>query len=219
MYDENQEPYQVIGATQDITEYEELLQERESIMESIKDNFYVIDNDLNIQFCNKSMNDYVERLMGIRELSGKHIYDVFPMLQETDFSYALAKALETNTAVRLEWYVELVDDWFEHHFYPFNGGCTILFKSIKNRKLAEEKLLTINHELIEKTEELKNDLLSEIRYAYLYVEYLTENNRQDAIPSDLMSFVNSSAKYRLKYKKLLNELKTEAEKNILNYEK
>lgn len=66
------------------------------------------------------------------------------------------------------------------------------------------------------TEELKNDLRSEIRYAYLYVEYLTENNRQDAIPSDLMSFVNSSAKYRLKYKKLLNELKNREENNALN---
>ena len=174
IYDNNEQPYQVIGATQDITENENLQQDRERILESIKDNFYVLDNDLNIQFCNKPMLDFLETELGLTELNGKYVYDLFPFLLDNDFSKALKESIDTKSPVHIDIYVAVLDNWFEQHFYPFDGGCTIIFKSINQRKQAEKKLLTLNHELIEKTEELKDSNIELERFAYVASHDLQE---------------------------------------------
>ncbi|MFM2358924.1 MAG: hypothetical protein RLY16_917 [Bacteroidota bacterium] len=164
VYDKEGIPTHFIGAIQDITEMENLVADKERILESISDYFYVLDKDQRFIYCN---NSFLRKFQIKGEnIVGKKVLDVFPRLLNTAFPLKLMHAIETGEYVCFEMYVEGSDTWYEQYFYPFNGGCTSMFKDINARKLAEQSLITANNLLQSKTAELTqlNNELEQFAY-------------------------------------------------------
>ena len=165
-------PTQLIGANIDITDMENLLKERERILESISDFFYVLDRNLNFLYCNATtLNNFN---LTEKDIVGKHILEVFPVLANTIVNENFVKAMETNEYINFEVFMEDYDTWYEQHFYPFENGCTVIFKKINDRKIAEAQLLKANTELELKTKELIHTNSELERFAYIASHDLQE---------------------------------------------
>lgn len=111
---------------------------RNLILESIQDNFYVLDKN----FCFSYINESCSRLFGrsAAELLGKSIWEVFPILAQGEFKEQAYKAMATQNSCHFEFYSEVFDDWFDESFYPSETGMSVFFRSVSERKRAEKEL-------------------------------------------------------------------------------
>lgn len=130
------------GIAKDISSLRRIERERSLILESILDYFYVLDHDFRFTYVNASASE----VMGIPadELLGRNIFDVFPALAEENFYRYVKQALETRQPVHFEYYSKVVDTWFDESLYPTEEGLTVFFKSLTERKKAEEELKKSN---------------------------------------------------------------------------
>lgn len=130
------------GLAKDISSIRRIERERSLILESILDYFYVLDHDLRFTYVNASASE----VMGIsaEDLLGRRIFDVFPVLGQDDFYRHVKQALETRQPVHFEYYSKVVDTWFDESLYPTEEGLTVFFKSLTERKKAEEELRKSN---------------------------------------------------------------------------
>jgi PAS domain S-box-containing protein len=198
IYDDQGNPIQLIGAIKDITEIEELIEERERILESINDYFYVLDLQMNFKYCNQAFaNRYLE---GNREkVIGKNIYEMFPFLKQSVLAEHLSNAINSGISDHFDLYLdveELAPVWIEEHIYPFENGLSVLFRDISDRKVAEQNLQKLNAALQIKTQELTNSNTELERFAYVASHDLQEPLRM------VSSFMQLFEK---KYERLVDE--------------
>ena len=175
-FDENRKPLFFILYLQDVTELSRLAFDRQIILDSISDNFYVLDKTGNLLFYNKHFGrNYL--LVDEDEAIGKNIFDFFPLLKESIYGQKLKEAFESNQAQHYEFFFESNDrfsSWYEQYFYPFENGCSVLFRDISERKKTEENLIQLNRSLNIKTDELINTNAELERFAYVASHDLQE---------------------------------------------
>ena len=186
------------SAIQDITERENALNERKRIIDSINDNFYVLDKNVKFLYYNKK---YAKNYLNIEDDSyiGKSLYQFFPFLQLNNFDHYLQTAFSTGLPQHFDMFLNVdgyEDRWFEQHMYPFEGGCTVLFRDISKQKVADQYLLQLNEELSLKTKELSSINVELERFAYVASHDLQEPLRM------VTSFLKL---FEAKYKNMVDE--------------
>lgn len=133
---------QIYGALiqhDNVTEKELQKQEIANMLESMTDAFYSVDEQLNIT----SVNSGAARLLKKKkkDLIGKNILALFPEARDTEFYWHYHNVLKTQKTAHFEAYFPALSTWFESYVYSGkNGGLSVYFKDIRERKKAESQL-------------------------------------------------------------------------------
>lgn len=128
----------IFAVAKDTTEKKKLDEERKRILESISDFFFALDKNFNFTY----MNSATEQLFRIApgKLIGKNIWQAKPSLKDSVFYEKAQQAISSREPVSFEWYDEYADSWFEESLYPSEDGLSVFFRSINDRKAAEQAL-------------------------------------------------------------------------------
>lgn len=108
-----------------------------SILESITDAFFAVDNSWNITYLNQIGQKYLGR--NAKDLIGKSFWKEFPSLLETEFYSAYHKALTQKVVVEFEEFSPLTKRWYEVRACPTKDGLAVYYRNISERKATEEK--------------------------------------------------------------------------------
>lgn len=159
------------GSFQDITaiknsEMEALKasKEKEIILESIGDAFYMVDNDWNVTYWNRHSANLLE--CSREEIINKNIWDRFPNAIQTKIYSRYHKAVLEQSIENFEEYYESLSKWFEITAYPSNSGLSVYFRDVTARKETQLQIIELNKNLKAHTEELvqRNSDLEQFSY-------------------------------------------------------
>jgi PAS domain S-box-containing protein len=162
----------IFAVAKDITYKRKLEQERTRILESISDYFYALDANFNFTYINseakKLLQPYEDSLLG------KNIWEVFPLLKESDFYLNAVKAVQHTEPIHFEFYETIADVWYEESFYPTEEGLSVFFRSVNDRKQSEAKLTELNKVLAKNAAEMAASNSELERFAYVASHDLQE---------------------------------------------
>lgn len=126
-------PDQCVGvAFEDITPQKTAQNELEksesfyqSIVDSIGDGFFILDNNLEIQF----FSEKAERLLNLQQqdVVGKQIFDLFPTAKGTIFEEKYTEAVQNKVPLHFKTYVETspYSNWYDIRVHPFEEGILV----------------------------------------------------------------------------------------------
>ncbi len=120
--------------------------ELEDILASISDCFYTVDKDWNITFVNKALEDLYG--MTSAQLLGKNLWQLFPLLKDTELYHKYNLAAQGQKNVSFEAFSPTLNNWVSTNAYPNPNGLTIFFKDITHRKQMEMKILADRQNLL-----------------------------------------------------------------------
>jgi PAS domain S-box-containing protein len=137
------------------------------ILESVQDNFYVINRNWDYVYINEKAASALG--MEPEDFIGKNLWKMFPKYDGTNDGQKFRKSMEKREVSRFETYSKYTNVWYEVNVYPSTEGITILGTDITERKNIEaekqklleneqqltEELQTSNEELQCTTEELR----------------------------------------------------------------
>ena len=135
----------VLGVNTDITERKkaeiEVMRSNQrisEIIESIQDNFYVLDYDWNYVH----INNQSAAIIGLepQDFIGQNHWKMFPQYKGTVLEDNFREAMEKREVRRFEIYSPYNDNWFIVTVYPSAEGITVLGTKITERKKVEEAL-------------------------------------------------------------------------------
>jgi PAS domain S-box-containing protein len=111
-----------------------------NVLENITDGFICLDENLRYSY----LNPAARRLLatrGLTDVLGKNIFEVFPDSRETNAGRAVRRVMSERIPIEVETYSPRVQRWFANRFIPTDdGGVSVLFDDITDRKKAEESL-------------------------------------------------------------------------------
>ncbi|MFC4870883.1 PAS domain S-box protein [Negadavirga shengliensis] len=153
----------IFGSFQDIhrTKSSELAlekayEEKKTILESIGDAFFAVDENWTVTYWNKEAETLLD--MDRNNILGKNLWTIYRDAVELDFYAQYHKAMDTGKSVAFEEYYPTVNKWFEVNAYPSEKGLSVYFKDISLRKLSEQAIKATN-ERFEKVTEATNDAI------------------------------------------------------------
>jgi PAS domain S-box-containing protein len=115
----------------------------EAILESITDDFVAVDCDWRYTYINdralRSTQEWLGRPITREELLGRSLWEVFPETVGAVPYVKYHQAVREGRSVEFETYFAAKDRWFETHVYPSESGLSIYFRTITERKRAEEE--------------------------------------------------------------------------------
>ncbi len=150
---------EILGIGHDITEdynHHLLLVESanklNTILDSITDGFYAVNNDWLITKVNK----VAEQTLGVKaeDLVGKNLWEVFPNDANYVYPTAFQRAMEKKTTLRFEEYFD--KRWFANTVYPSLEGINVFFRDITEQKAKEEAIKSQEKKLKESIQKLKS---------------------------------------------------------------
>jgi len=113
--------------------------EIESVLTSIRDAVYALDNDWRFTFLNTQAEELLERKA--EDLIGRNVWEEFPEAVDTVLFRKYHKALEENVDVEFQFYYPPLKRWFEVRAFPQEeGGLTVYFQDVSNWIAQEEQL-------------------------------------------------------------------------------
>lgn len=137
----------ITGATitrKDISDYERERIEMYDDLENMTDAFLTIANDWTITYINKEAENLLSASK--EELLGLDIWEVYPDAIDSIFYENYSKTMNDRIKTRFEAYYDPLKTWFEIHSFPKeNGGISIYFNNINEKKLKEDKLWNTAH--------------------------------------------------------------------------
>jgi len=117
----------------------ELLQERSEILESITDGFGALDKDGRIIYLNERAAE--DAACSSDAATGRSVWEARPDWRIPAIESRFLKALESRVPVSFEHRFETPGKWWEFHLHPAaNGGLTVYFRDITERKRIETDL-------------------------------------------------------------------------------
>ncbi|TSD67068.1 PAS domain S-box protein [Inquilinus sp. KBS0705] len=111
------------------------LQERNTILESIGDAFFAVDNNWMVTYWNKVAESVLIKTKN--EVLNKNLWDVFPTTINSKSYIEYHNAIKTKKATHFEDYYDQLNKWYEISAYPAATGLSVYFKDITDRKLSE----------------------------------------------------------------------------------
>lgn len=124
-------------STQELREAHELL---DGLLASMSDGFFVLDGDFVVRRFNRAAGELLGR--DPAEVVGRPLLEVFPEAAGSMFEERYSRALREQTADAFEvrFDVEPYADWYSVRVYPLDGGISVYFQIISDRKEAEVRL-------------------------------------------------------------------------------
>lgn len=108
------------------------------ILDRISDGFIALDKDWKYVYINHKASELIGREAG--ELVGRNMWDIYPEAVGNEFYKAYHLAMQTQQYHFIESYYNDFDKWFENHIYPSQGGLSIHFRDITDKKKTELRL-------------------------------------------------------------------------------
>ena len=127
-----------------------------SVIESITDGFFTLNNDWIITYWNKG----VEKLSGIKkeQIEGKCFLNFFKDMEDLKFYSECRFAKQENRSVHFEEFYPTANSWIEVHAYPSVNGLTVFCQNISEQKAAEAAL-KLSNERFDMVVKATNDLV------------------------------------------------------------
>ncbi|NJW53045.1 PAS domain S-box protein [Salinimicrobium oceani] len=156
---ENGQCVRITGSFQDIDKIKraelEILsaaQEKETLLDSIGDAFFGVDQDWKVTYWNK----HATTLLGCpkEEILNKVLWHVFPDAEGTAFQRNYEATMTDKRKRHFESFFERTSAWYEVMVYPSNEGLSVFFKDVTQRKKSNAKLRELNKSLRAHTREL-----------------------------------------------------------------
>src|SRR5437764_2455268 len=111
-----------------------------NILEKTTDGFFAVDSEWNLTYINAEAEAMVGR--NREDLLGGHLWEKFPTLVGTVFQTNYEKVMADQVAMEFEAVDVTGKVWYEVHAYPSNGGVSVFFRDISERKKSETERLT-----------------------------------------------------------------------------
>ena len=115
------------------------LEERNTILESITDAFFAVDNNWVVTY----WNNMAEKVLGVpkAKILEHNLWDVFIDSTDSESYRKYHQAVATKEAVHFEDYYPPLEKWYEISAYPSANGLAVYFKDITERKLSDIRLM------------------------------------------------------------------------------
>jgi PAS domain S-box-containing protein len=117
---------------------EEARAEVETVLSSISDGLYVLDNDFRFTYLNDRAAELLKRSR--EDLFGCSIWDAFPETVGTDLYEAYHRAKATGENTTLQFFSPSAKSWFDVRTFPYDQGISVYFRDITGQMETEEKL-------------------------------------------------------------------------------
>ena len=118
---------------------EELYREKNTILESISDAFYAIDENWIITYFNHEAEVLLQQ--NADDVLGKSIWEVFDTAMQTDLYSVYSRVMTEKKAEAFEYYYPPQQVWYDISAYPAKNGISVYFKNINERKEVQEKIV------------------------------------------------------------------------------
>jgi PAS domain S-box-containing protein len=189
-----------------------------TILESISDAFVAIDADWRFTYVNAAAERANDMKRG--ETIGKVFWDVFPQVRGTELEVQYVRSMKERAVGHAEHFYAPWQRWFEVWTYPAkDGGLSIFYRDITERKRTEEAMRKTNEALRIANEDLEqfaysasHDLREPLRMVRTYCQLLSRNyagklgpdademigfcldgsQRMNALLNDLLAYIGSS---------------------------
>ncbi|MBS0419472.1 MAG: response regulator [Proteobacteria bacterium] len=116
----------------------EAVAERATLLESITDPFYALDQDFRFTYINQRAVDYFQRPR--EQLLGRSLWELFPETAGSRFEMEFRRALLQRRPSEFEALSPISQRWIEVHLYPTPRGVAINFRDITARMQVAEAL-------------------------------------------------------------------------------
>jgi PAS domain S-box-containing protein len=111
-----------------------------NILENTTDGFFAVDRDWHLTYMNAEAEALLGRTRG--ELHGVHLWAAFPELVGSVFETNYRQVMEQKAPAGFEASDVAGKRWFEVHAYPSNGGVSVFFRDVTERRRIESERLT-----------------------------------------------------------------------------
>ena len=147
VYDKEKQFLGMRASNRDITERKYLERERTraeekstTILESISDAFFSIDDNMVVTYFNQAAGVALGRRR--EEVTGHMLFDVFPEARGSIFEQNYTRSLKEKIALSFETYFGTppYENWYDVRTYPDRNGISVFFQIITERKRAEHEL-------------------------------------------------------------------------------
>ncbi len=112
------------------------------VLNSIQDDFYVLDRNWNFVFASRQFTSRVGKEP--QNFVGKNIWEMFPKHVGTILEENYRATMEKRVIRNFEVYGKYSNDWYSMTSFPSSEGIIVLGTEITKRKLAEEELRRAN---------------------------------------------------------------------------
>ena len=111
-----------------------------NILEKTTDGFFAVDSEWKLTYVNAAAESIFARKRD--ELIGGVLWERFPELVGSVFQENYEKVMAEKVAIEFEASDPSGKTWYEVHAYPSNGGVSVFFRDISERKKSETERLT-----------------------------------------------------------------------------
>lgn len=148
------------------------LEEKNTILESIRDAFFAVDKNWNVTYWNKE----AEKVLGRpkKEILNRNLWEVYSDSLDTESYRKYHQALATHQVVHFEDYYLPLDKWYEISAYPSDNGLSVYFKDVTERKVSEIRLKELNESIQKHVKELAVSNAELEQFAYVASHDLQE---------------------------------------------
>lgn len=108
------------------------------LLEAAGDAFYVLDREFRFTYLNHHAYRYFGR--SHESLLGQVIFGMFPDTANRDFERRLRQTVAEGQPTHFEVQSRFSQRWLSVHTRPWNGGVSVWFRDITQRRLAEQEL-------------------------------------------------------------------------------
>ena len=180
------------------------------ILESIQDDFYVLDHHWNFVHVSKQFSSRINK--NPEDFVGKNIWKMFPNHIGTILEENFSAAMTNNEIRRFEVGGKYTNAWYNMNVFPSAEGITVIGTDITDRKEAEKKIETTLKELKRSNRELEqfayitsHDLREPLRMITSFLQLL-ERRYKDELDQDANEFIEFAVNGAKRLDAMTNDL-------------